>query len=330
MQLRTTFLGALTLMFASLQTQAAFSSLYVFGDSLSDNGNVFAALGGQTTNPPFTDLIPSKAYASRTFSNGPVWVNLVDDVLVGGTVMPSLLGGTNFAFGGARTGVLTGVSTDIIPTLQQQADAAVSVSGGNLPTDALYVVWGGANDVRAAVEFGQNPQAALQVIADGVENLGEIIDTLAQHGAQKFLVPNVANLGLTPVAAAGGQIVQVGSTTLAETFNFSLTQLLPGLANTLNIDIITVDVFSLGTAVVANPGDFGFTNATDPCHFANGGQGCTNPDEFFYWDGLHPTSQAHRGLADAFLSAVPVPAALPLLLSAIAALGCAAGRASVL
>ncbi|MGH8595181.1 MAG: SGNH/GDSL hydrolase family protein, partial [Gammaproteobacteria bacterium] len=51
---------------------ATFSDLYVFGDSLSDNGNAFIALSGMTINPPFTELSPTAAYASKRLSNGPI------------------------------------------------------------------------------------------------------------------------------------------------------------------------------------------------------------------------------------------------------------------
>jgi phospholipase/lecithinase/hemolysin len=313
--------------FLSLPAQAAFSALYVFGDSLSDNGNVFTALGGATTNPPYAALIPSAAYATKNFSNGPIWLDTVDNVIGAGPVRPSLLGGTNFAFGGARTGELTGVSADVIPTLQQQANAAVFGAGGALPSDALYVVWGGGNDVRAAGTLA-TPAAAVQAISDGVGNIGEIITTLASKGARNFLVPNVPDVGLTPAAIAGGPLAQAGATALAQAFNFGLTHLLPVLEGSLGIDIITVDIFSLVRNVVASPGAFGFTNVTDPCHFANGGLGCSNPDEYFFWDGLHPTTRAHLGVANAFLTAIPLPAALPLLLSALAVAGYRGRRAA--
>ena len=45
----------------------AYSSLFVFGDSLSDVGNVFLATGGQQ---------PASPYANGQFSNGPIWAQL--------------------------------------------------------------------------------------------------------------------------------------------------------------------------------------------------------------------------------------------------------------
>ena len=58
-------LSALCIALLSAQA-SAYSSLVVFGDSLSDTGNVYAATGG---------VIPGAPYASGRFSNGPIWLD---------------------------------------------------------------------------------------------------------------------------------------------------------------------------------------------------------------------------------------------------------------
>ena len=68
----------------------------VFGDSLSDSGNVFVA-----TEAVLAEAIPvSPPYFQGRFSNGPVWVDILAEKL-GLQLRPFLQGGTNFAFGGA-------------------------------------------------------------------------------------------------------------------------------------------------------------------------------------------------------------------------------------
>lgn len=298
----------------SSAAHAAYSSVFVFGDSLSDNGNAFIAAGGETETTPYTDLIPDRAYASGRLSNGPVWVDLIG---TGATpIKPSFDFGTNFAFGGARTGVLTGVVPDGIPTLQTQVDTLLSFFPA-LPSDALYVVWAGGNDARDAVLSGS--QAAAQTImADSVGNIGEIVSSLAAAGATQFLVPNMPDLSRTPAVAAQGALAQAGMKTLVEQYNAGLAGLLATLDASPAIDILTLDIYALITTVLDHPGDFGFTNITQPCHFENGATGCTNPDEFFFWDGLHPTTAAHALIAGAITATVvPVPAALPLMVSAL-------------
>ena len=76
--------------FASAQT-GSFSSLFVFGDSLSDSGNAFVPTGGAIpASPP---------YLNGRFSNGPIWVEHLAPAL-GFTFN----GATDFAIGGAETG----------------------------------------------------------------------------------------------------------------------------------------------------------------------------------------------------------------------------------
>ena len=95
-------LGCLT----TAATQAtAYSVLYIFGESLSDSGNNATVLAPNTTPVPISgnDFILTFPYASGHYTNGPVWAQDFAAVL-GLSASSSLLGGTNFAFGGARTG----------------------------------------------------------------------------------------------------------------------------------------------------------------------------------------------------------------------------------
>jgi phospholipase/lecithinase/hemolysin len=121
----------------------SFSSLVVIGDSLSDSGN-----------------------AGR-FSDGPVWVEHVADRLAV-TLRPSRLGGTNLAVGGAR---VTGTPTD----LRGQADAFLAARGGRLDPAALYVVWGGANDL-----LGSGPGSS-EAVATAARRLSQAFDSALER-----------------------------------------------------------------------------------------------------------------------------------------------------
>ena len=318
----------------------AYSALYVFGDSLSDNGNNALALGGfgiPQTVAPFKDgdspapLVPVGTYAgSNNYSNGPVWVDYLANAL-GLPLAPSLIpGGTNFAFGGARTGAI-GVSDDpgLTPPLTQQAGSAVAGSLGTLASDALYVVWGGGNDLRAlGAEFGAGlaspdplvqQQAALALtsgINASIANLTTTLSTLADAGARDFLIPNLPDLGLTPTArfletvAPGTRALLSG---LSGLFNDRLANLISGADGVDGFTLTLFDVFALNHAAVDNPAPG--VNVTDACTSQNNFTGCSNPDSFVYWDGVHPTTATHQVIAAAALNAlqpVPVPASLPL------------------
>src|SRR5499425_1883498 len=106
---------------------AAYSALYIFGDSLSDSGNNAVVLAPNTTPVPVSgnDFIPTFPYASGHYTNGPVSAQDFAPAL-GLSADPSLLGGTNYAFGGARTGPLTpnpfpgGLLNPFPPSLETQ------------------------------------------------------------------------------------------------------------------------------------------------------------------------------------------------------------------
>ncbi len=84
-----TFLGMASI--AALATTPTYDNLYVFGDSYCDVGNIFAATSGAE---------PAAPYYQGRFSNGPIWLDHVAGFL-GVPMKASLLGGTDYAFGGA-------------------------------------------------------------------------------------------------------------------------------------------------------------------------------------------------------------------------------------
>ena len=97
-----------------------------------------------------------------------------------------------------------------------------------------------------------------------------------------------------------------------------------------------VDVLGMFDQLLADPGLYGFTNVTDPAYDAGTGQVVPNPDEYLFWDDIHPTRAAHQWLGELALQAVlpqhlpadafpppasiPEPAALCLLALAASAL----------
>jgi cholinesterase len=289
MRRSATGLAAVLVLFLGVSASAApLSAIVVFGDSLSDNGNLYAVLG--QPGPP--DNFPGRV------SNGPVAVEylaanlglpLLDFAWAGSTtgVGNYVDGGTIAAFGSLG---LPGMST----TYAQWA--ATQPAGGLVLPDALYVVWGGANNVFS------NPATALQ----GVQHLIAIVGDLTARGATSILVPGMPDLGLTPSGLAGDS---AGLTLLSQLFNAQLQAGLAGTAGTY------FDTFGLFRAVVANPAAYGFVNVDTPCRFV---PAClADPalqDLFLFWDGVHPTTAGHRRLAQEFQAAVPEPALGVLLL----------------
>jgi len=94
-----------------------------------------------------------------------------------------------------------------------------------------------------------------------------------------------------------------------------LVALIAQMESLFSIDLLTVDVFGFSGQILDNPAAYGLNNVVDSCV---GNAACTDPGQYFYWDGIHPSTQMHALLANEFLSVidqhvVPEPAALALM-----------------
>jgi outer membrane lipase/esterase len=300
-----------------------YTSMVVFGDSLSDSGNDAILLGGsQAQTITGNTYVPGAPYAtatsSGTFSNGPVWASDAASAL-GVPLTPSLAGGTNFAFGGATTG-----GPGPIPNLLVQASQYLTSTSNTASSNALYVVAGGGNDARAALSaIAANPPSSAPATiaataASFAANILTIVNELNLAGAQHIVVWDTPNLGLAPAVVAGGG----GSlgTLLAETMNADLAALLAG-----KTDVSTFDIFGLGTSIALDPSAYGFANVTDACGAVAG----ANCNTYAYWDGIHPTAAAHEVIADAFVdevTGVPEPSTWAMMVLGFAGIGFMAYR----
>lgn len=195
--------------FATVPAEAGpFSSLVVFGDSLSDNGNNFAAglfAPGQMITG--NSYIPSSTYAAHVYSNGPVWASDFA-AMIGVSLLPSLAGGTDFASGGATTGT-PGAGAGGYPfDLRVQTGQYLAATHNVAPPDALYVVEGGGNNARdalAAIQGGADfAKTVAATAASFAADIGTIVDGLQAAGAKHIVVWDTPNLGVAPAIVAGG------------------------------------------------------------------------------------------------------------------------------
>lgn len=319
-------LGPVSHAHAQAQTPAAahggrpvFSSMFVFGDSLSDTGNsllLSQRAGLVPALPP--SISPHATYWQGRFSNGPVAVeNLwravapakapalqthMERALTAQSTLPAV-GAVNFAFGGAISGgPLLPTNPSQVPTLLEQVGLFQQALGPRgARGNALYVVWGGGNDY--VFNGATSPEPV-------VRNLVLAIQALHAKGARKFLVPNLPDMGLTPLAQWQG--VGEASTRIVKAHNALLAQQLATLSSTLpGIRIVTLDVFKLGEALlsagllsayppalsVVSPG----TPAVDciyrdPLTCVDVPLDAPVPPVLF-WDVAHPTAQVHGLLA---------------------------------
>jgi phospholipase/lecithinase/hemolysin len=299
-----------------------FDSLFVFGDSLSDSGRSFAISGG--TVPP---LPP---YAQR-FSNGPVAVEYLAAHL-GVTLLPSSVpGGTNFAVGGATTGTENLAFVPNLPPgvpalentgMAVQVEEFLAAGLAFDPARALFVVWGGPNDLILASIVGED---LATTAGTAVANLAAAVEALALAGGRHFLVPNMVDLGKIP--AFIGTPLEGDLRLLAQGFNAGLAEAmstLEGGLEFLGVEVTIFDTFAAFDQTLTNPAAGGFTNTTSACIDDPVALFSDCPGYIFF-DPEHPTTAAHHLLGQLFSAAVPGPSALALLLTAAAgvwAVGC--------
>ena len=268
------FLGFMVALTLSTQGSTPINQLYVFGDSLSDVGTVFRATGGMYP--------PHPTYYQGRYSNGRVWVEYLGDRLSLSSSQTS-----NVACGGATTGR---DRNSMVPGLLAQVQSFTQMQRQG-DSKALYVLWAGANDYLQGVTSTRGP----------IENVTQAIASLNQVGAKKILVANLPDLGQLPSTRNGSQAGTLSALTQAH--NQGLRRSLKVLIQQYpDLQIATLDANTLYQEAITNPAKFGFTDVTSPCLV--GTRACSAPEQYLFWDGIHPTTAAHRILGEAAFSAL--------------------------
>ena len=327
----------LAALLSSPLTARAYSTLYVLGDSLSDTGNLYDA----TSKPPLNALIPQplpqSPYFAGRFSDGPVYAEYLWSRLgFSGSLQPARLGGTDYAYGGARSRYhsfdnsvpgfdpVGGVSSFYGFSLLGQRDALLGEHAGGLDPNALYTVWEGSNDVSDAIglAFTGHEDQATALIVQAATDFVEVIGDLVGAGAQYLLIPNVPNLGLVPEVVALGGAAQAVASGITQTYNDLVSKALLSLA----ADFVRLDTYGILTALVNAPDAYGLPAGTDvdtACFtgfVGVPGVACGDPENYVFWDSIHPSAAVHEVLGKLAAQAVPEPAGAALVALALVAL----------
>ena len=298
---------------AVVSQASAYTQVWVFGDSLSDVGNF--AYKTQTaygvsypgsqfnySDHRFTNSSDTKP-SGRTYTG--VWHEQLERRFLNMTpVTNSRNGGTDYAFGDAET--LDG-TRDVTIQSTPAGDLTVTIDNmGKQVSDylskftadpqALYIVWGGANDM-----FADHSDANVTATA---ARMGGLVTKLAQAGARTFIVPNLPPLGDTPnYNTNANDMTQLNnaSASYRTQLNSALDTAVAQLGSQgITITVVRIDVYSLFQGLIANPSLYGFTNVT------NSVQGLsTNPDQYLFWDNVHPTTAGHNQIALAAAQLLP-------------------------
>jgi outer membrane lipase/esterase len=283
-------------------TPPLFGTAVVFGASLSDTGNACKL------NAAYCP--PSPPYAAGKFSNGTLWVETVAGKY-GAAVTPSLNGGTNYAYAGARTGTVPGVTTPAaVPSMVTQLGQYLAKANYQSSARTLFIVDAatvGNNIVDALTLAQTNPNAPTQVLTAAVGDIVNIVLNLYSSGARNILVVNAPDVGRTPKAQALGAAAVAGATQLSFGFNAALAQQMNGLkANAPGLNLYQFDLGALNVQIAGNPGAYGLMNVTQACFntLVSPPTLCADPSQYLYWDPFHPTAATGAIFAQGAIAAI--------------------------
>lgn len=286
--------SALILCFSVIASATTLDKVVVFGDSLSDNGNLYAYMKHQfPVSPPY--------YKGR-MTNGPVWAELLVDSYFPGAVDSHLL---DYAFAGAA--VVEGDDEPLF-TLRSELESYFLSHDNKADDHTLYVVWIGANNYLALPEDGE------QAVHDVGFGIKRSLQELADKGAKHVLVLNLPDLGRTPAAAEFDAVTEL--TSLSERHNQQLFEIIEELKQSSpSVQWLHFDVRNALDDLLTNPQANGFTNITDTCYESSMDEPSANTglkvastlklkskksacDGYLFFDLVHPSVLAHKILAE--------------------------------
>lgn len=287
------FFGTLFLSF-NIQAQTSLTGIVAFGDSLTDNGNLFQMEEGKSILPPY--------YYGR-FSNGILWSEVLTAQL---GFAPNHL--DNYAIAGAQTHDAQRTPAGLTSQVTTYVEHNPQVD-----TSKLYILWAGGND------YIFNPAAKSAMVDDAVANVKSSIVNLANHGANNFLIPNLPNIGDIPLSDTKEyKFFKSNLVSLSREHNQKLAAMLTSLQQERpDLHIVSVDIYQMMEDRMTTPKKYGFRNVTTACY--NGPKEgytdpscqdstickpCAFPDTYLFWDAVHPTAAAHRQLASLAVEAL--------------------------
>ena len=282
----------------SLMAAPSFNHLIVFGDSLSDNGNLYEYMRHQMPQSP--------PYYEGRFSNGPTWVELVAQKYAPNSSKDYLM---DYAFGGA--GVNESEEDDEVGslfTLRSEVSTYLAAHNSAADPQSLYVVWIGANNYLALPD---DVDTAVEQVIEGIRlQTQRLIDS----GAKNVLVMNIPDLGAIPLAAEFGEIEKMHE--YSTKHNRRLQEAVDALkAVNAAVNWYYYDVETMLNKTMEEPQLYGLTNVTDTCYEAAAQKGdpqmllrmarsispmmhSDNCEGYLFFDPVHPSIIAHTILAD--------------------------------
>lgn len=287
------------LFFSAQASAVTLNKIVVFGDSLSDNGNLYEYMK--------RELPVSPPYFQGRFTNGPVWIELLTDMYYSGKDSQSHL--LDYAFGGA--GISDGVDDDddeVLFTLRREIDSYLLSHQDKADESSLYVVWMGSNNY---LSLPDDQDAAVNVVISGIK---QGLQRLAHKGAKHIMVLGVPDLGTTPIARDFEATNTLSQLSLKH--NAALKDLITEMeGENPSVQWLNFDVSSILSDVIRFPARYGFTNVADTCYeemekgfskksilkMVSHVKAQANKDActgYLFFDPVHPAAPAHIIMAE--------------------------------
>lgn len=323
-----------------------YTSFWVLGDSLSDDGNLSWAAwslgGGPSSAVPGTNAYYNTATgwfsADGRFSNGPVWAEYVAQAF-----RDAGMATRNFAYGGANA-LPDGIpdAVDPTPEIQWQRDQLRGQSGG-FGAAPLVSVMAGANDIFGAVSDGN----LLAIAANAAREVATVARSLVGDGVRDFVMWRLPDIGATPRYTLFDSANQANATAASAAYNAQIDIEIAAMRAD-GLAVTSVDLWAIMADMMGRPALYGLSDVTRPCYFpsASAASAAGQPErmcspaqsaERLFFDEVHPNFVAHQAVGTAVLAAltadpapVPLPAGAPLMLVVVAGfalIGRRAGRA---
>ncbi|CAG8462781.1 17094_t:CDS:2 [Acaulospora colombiana] len=274
-------------------------NIVAFGDSLTDNGNLWRMTNGT--------IPPGGYYFQGRWTNGFVWVEFLESSL--GAKL------TNRAFGGALTDnnfknskFQSSFANYSVPSVKEQVEGILP-NITKFPPQTTFTFWAGSNDYMRIFENNLTITPT-----DIIESIQSSISLLSSSGARRFLLLNLPPIHRIPRYKSCRNLTLLQD--LVQEHNTLLNETILSLSKSKRIYAEVFDVWGLTERVLADSQKFGFKNSVDSCSNLNNSvdscsnlnfskqefyhmganivKTCENPDEYLWWDDAHPTTKAHE------------------------------------
>ncbi len=319
-------------LFCSSIMASPIKEIIFFGDSLSDDGNLFQKLKIIPKSPPY--------YKGR-FSNGITWAEHVGNYLYD----KSFIKYSNYCYGGA-TAILHKLQDDkfIAPMLlEEELDLYFLQTPFKDRSQSAYALWIGANDYL--YDTTPDINALTNHVVNKIINSAE---RLLNTGGRGILMINLPDLSLTPYARNHKIVARLHE--ISYIHKVKLDAAVKSLSAKYPNKVMYVDIYTLFNDILSDPEKYNqkynthITETTQSCwlgtvfgvnnsvnrkaledalkaanvdqqnsktillspalreayalgqNYDNGKQPCNHADQYLFWDDLHPTAIIHKVL----------------------------------